>query len=105
MAWNFNTCEREFPLHKMGDESEQKHIILQRILRCPLADGSETGRIAYCFMRACIRKVIWLSMKDIVPSGRGEFKPMEIPSATFEVGSSLRKLGEEVTVVVFNTYT
>jgi hypothetical protein len=36
-------------------------------------------------------------MEDKVPSGRGEFKPMEIPPVTFEVGSSLRKLGEEVT--------
>ncbi len=44
-----------------------------------------------------IRKVRWLSMEDKVPSGRGEFKPMEIPPVTFEVGSSLRKLGEEVT--------
>ena len=76
-------------------------IISLDILQCPLADRSETGRIAYCFMRACIRKVRWLRMKDRVPSGRGEFKPMEIPPATFEVGSSLRKLEEEVT----NTYT
>ena len=54
-------------------------------------------------MRACIRKVIWLSMKDRVPSGRGgEFKPMEIPPATFEVGSPLRKLGEEVTYFTTN---
>ena len=45
-----------------------------------------------------IRKVRWLSMEDKVPSGRGEFKPMEIPPVTFEVGSSLRKLGEEVTM-------
>jgi hypothetical protein len=37
-------------------------------------------------------------MKDRVPSGRREFKPMEIPPATVEVGSSLRKLGEEVTL-------
>ena len=50
-------------------------------------------------MRACICKVIWLSIRDRVPSGRGEFKPMEIPPATFEVGSSLRKLGEKVTVL------
>ena len=48
-----------------------------------------------------IRKVRWLSMEDKVPSGRGEFKPMEIPPVTFEVGSSLRKLGEEVTVSSF----
>ncbi len=48
-------------------------------------------------MRACIRKVRWLSVRDRVPSDRGDFKPMEIPPATFEVGSSLRKLGEEVT--------
>jgi len=37
-------------------------------------------------------------MKDRVPLGRGEFKPMEIPPATFEEGRSLRKLGEEVTL-------
>ena len=75
-----------------------KRLLLSpRILYCPLADSSESGRIAYCFMRACIRKVRWLSMKDRVPSGRREFKPMEIPTATVEVGSSLRKPGEEVT--------
>ena len=78
-------------------------IISLDILYCPLADRSETGRIAYCFMHTCIRKVIWLSMKDRVPSGRGgEFKPMEIPPTTFEVGSSLRKLGEEVTYFTTN---
>ncbi|MHB1709645.1 MAG: hypothetical protein ACYCT2_09250 [Thermoplasmataceae archaeon] len=32
-------------------------------------------------------------MKDRVPSGRGEFKPMETPPATVEVGRSMRKLG------------
>ncbi len=36
-------------------------------------------------------------MRDRVPSGRGEFKPMEIQPATFEVGSPFRKIGEEVT--------
>ncbi|MHB1469927.1 MAG: hypothetical protein ACYCSA_02365 [Thermoplasmataceae archaeon] len=41
----------------------------------------------------------WLSRKDGIPSGRREFKPMEIPPATFEVGSSLRDLGEEITVI------
>ncbi|MHB8361570.1 MAG: GNAT family N-acetyltransferase [Thermoplasmataceae archaeon] len=82
----------------MGDESGRKHIISPGISMCPLADRSESGRIAYCFMRACIRKVRWLSMKDKVPSGRKEFKPMEISPATFEVGSSLRKLGEGVTL-------
>ena len=51
--------------------------------------------IAPCMPAIC--KVRWLSMEDKVPSGRGEFKPMEIPPVTFEVGSSLRKLGEEVT--------
>ena len=93
----FNTCERELPFRERVDESERNFIISPNILHCSLADKSEKGRIAYCFMRACIRKVRWLSMKDRVPSGRGEFKPMEIPPATFEVGSSLRKLGEEVT--------
>ncbi|MHB1471686.1 MAG: hypothetical protein ACYCSA_01540 [Thermoplasmataceae archaeon] len=29
-------------------------------------------------------------MKERAPSGRRELKPMEIPQATFEVGSSLR---------------
>jgi hypothetical protein len=36
-------------------------------------------------------------MKDRVPSDRKKIKPMEIPPATFEVGSSLQELGEEVT--------
>ena len=49
-------------------------------------------------MLAWIRKVIWLSITDRVPSGRGEFKPMEIPLATFEVKGPLRKLGEEATI-------
>ena len=78
-------------------KTSEKVTISRRILICPLADKNERGRIAYCFMRACIRTVRWLSMKDKVPSGRREFKPIEIPPATFEVGSSLRKLGEEVT--------
>ena len=78
-------------------KASEKVTISRRILICPLADRNERGRIAYCFIRACIRKVRWLSMKDKVPSGRREFKPIEIPPATFEVGSSLRKLGEEVT--------
>jgi hypothetical protein len=37
-------------------------------------------------------------MKYKAPSDRGEFKPIEIPSVTFEVKTSLRKPGEEVTV-------
>ena len=79
-------------------KASEKVTISRRILICPLADRNERGRIAYCFIRACIRKVRWLSMKDKVPSGRREFKPMEIPPVTFEVGSSLRNLGEEVTL-------
>ena len=86
---------------RWGMKASEKLIIFLRILRCLLADRSEIGRIAYCFMRACIRKVIWLSMRHRVFSGRGEFKPMEIPPATFEVESSLRKLGEEVTICSF----
>ena len=39
-------------------------------------------------MLAWIRKVIRLSITDRVPSGEGEFKPMEIPPAIFEDGSS-----------------
>ncbi|MCL5785494.1 MAG: DUF1415 domain-containing protein, partial [Candidatus Thermoplasmatota archaeon] len=54
---------------------------------CPLADRSERGRIAYCSMRACIRKVRWLSMEDRVPSDRGEFTPVETPPAVAEAGS------------------
>ncbi|MHB1708638.1 MAG: hypothetical protein ACYCT2_04090 [Thermoplasmataceae archaeon] len=38
-------------------------------------------------------------MKGRVPSGRCEFKPMEIPPATVEVGRFLRKLGEGVTQI------
>ena len=52
-------------------KASEKFIGSPNILQCPLADRNETGRIAYCFMHTCIRKVIWLSMKDRVPSGRG----------------------------------
>ncbi|AKA48083.1 hypothetical protein IX51_02075 [uncultured archaeon] len=48
-------------------------------------------------MRSCVRKVRWLSMEDIVPSGRGEFKPVEIPLVTVEAGSPFRRIGEQVT--------
>jgi hypothetical protein len=47
-------------------------------------------------MHAGIRKARWLGMKDRVPSGGGEFKSVNILTATLEVGSSMRKLGEEV---------
>ncbi len=50
--------------------------------------------MAYCFMRACIRKVKWLGLKERVPSGRRQFNATEIGSATFEAINSLRKLGE-----------
>ncbi len=48
-------------------------------------------------MRACARKVEWLSMEGKVPSGRGEFRPVEVPLVTAEAGSPFRKMGEEVT--------
>ena len=54
----------------------EKFIVFHRILFYPLADRSETGLIAYCFMRDCVHKVGWVSMKDRVPSGRRKFKPM-----------------------------
>ncbi|MCL4306945.1 MAG: NAD(P)/FAD-dependent oxidoreductase [Candidatus Thermoplasmatota archaeon] len=41
-------------------------------------------------------------MEDKVPSGRGEFKPVEIPPATFEAGSLFRKIGE---VTAFKIHT
>jgi hypothetical protein len=42
-------------------------------------------------------------MKDRVPSGRGgNSSPWRFPPATLEVGSSLRKLGEEVTYFTTN---
>jgi hypothetical protein len=44
-------------------------------------------------------------MRDRVPWGRGKFKSIEIPPATFEVGSSLQKLGEEVTNMYETKYT
>ena len=94
---SFNILEREFLYHKVGDENERKYKMVVRILFNPLEGRSEIGRIAYCFMSACVRKVRWLSMTDRVPSDRGEFKPMEIPPETLEVGSSLRDLGEEIT--------
>ncbi len=53
------------------------------------------SHIAPCM--PAIRKVNWLSMEDKVPSGRGEFKPVEIPPTTFEAGTPFRKIGEEVT--------
>ena len=44
------------------------------------------------------RKVEWLSMEDKVPPDRREFKPVEIPPATFEAGSPRIHSWEEVTV-------
>ena len=73
---------------------------------CPLADISESGRIAYCSLRACIRKVEWLSMEDRVPSGRGECKPVETPPAAFEAGSPRIHSWEEVTSLIsYLTFT
>ncbi len=48
-------------------------------------------------MYARARKVEWLSMKNRVPTDRGEFRPVEVPLVTAEAGSLFRKIGEEVT--------
>ena len=58
----------------IGNENERKHNIAARIVFSLLEDRSEMGWIALCFMRAAIRKVRWLSMKDRVPSRRRELK-------------------------------
>jgi hypothetical protein len=78
-------------------KASKKLKVFSQIPFCPLADRSERDRIAYCFMRSCTPKVRWLSMEERVPSDQGKLKPMDIPSTTFEVGSSLQELGEEVT--------
>ena len=78
------------------DESEPICTV-DRYNPCPLADRMEVGRITYCSMHACVRKVEWLSMEDKVPPDRREFKPVEIPPATFEAGSPRIHSWEEVT--------
>ena len=98
----FDTVSRKSHILQGWGEKERKCYVSLKILLRPLADTNESSRIAYCFMRACIHKVRWLSVKNRVPSGRGEFKPMEIPPATLEVGSSLRKLGEEATIISYH---
>jgi hypothetical protein len=40
-----------------------------------------------------------MSVEGKVPSDRGEFMPVEVPQVTVEAGSSLPKLGEEVTTL------
>jgi hypothetical protein len=40
----------------------------------------------------CICKIRSIGMKETVPSARREFKTMEIPPATFKMGSTLQKL-------------
>ncbi len=91
----FNSLEREVPFQK----GTGANIFVSRADKVSVHWQTEWKRvgshIAPCM--PAIRKVRWLSMEDKVLSGRGEFKPMEIPPVTFEVGSSLRKLGEEVT--------
>ena len=71
----FNICERKVPFRKRYDESQQNFMIFFIILLCPLADRSEKGRIAYCFMRSCLREARWPGMKDQVPSGTGDQSP------------------------------
>ncbi len=53
-------------------------------------------------MRACARKVEWLSMKNRVPAGRGEFRPVEVLLVTAEARSPFRKIEEEVTLDELN---
>ena len=65
---------------------------------CQPADRMEVGRITCNSKHACDRKVEWLSMEGKVPSGRGEFRPVEVPPVTVEAGSPFRKIGDEVTV-------
>ena len=48
-------------------------------------------------MRACVRKVEWISVEGKVPSGLREFMPAEVPLVTVEAGSPFRRIGEEVT--------
>ena len=67
----FNVCEREYP-------------------------SERSGRMSDCILSPCtpvIRKIRWISMRDKVPSGRGESKLVEIPPATVETGNPFRKLG------------
>ncbi len=91
----FSSFERKVPFWK----GMRANIFVSRADKVSVHWQTEWKKvgshIAPCM--PAIRKVRWLSMEDKVPSGRGEFKPMEIPPVTFEVGSSLRKLGEEVT--------
>jgi|ACXK01.1.fsa_nt_gi hypothetical protein len=53
----------------------------------------EEGWITRGSMRACVRKVHWLSMESKVPPGRREFMPVEVPLVTVEAGSPFRKIG------------
>jgi hypothetical protein len=50
-------------------------------------------------MGACIRKTGSISIKEIVPSVEG-IKAHGDSTITFEVGRSLRKLGEKVTIAM-----
>ena len=93
----FNIVSGKSHILQGWDGSEPKFIRRLQIICCSLADISESGRIAYCSMRDCIRKVRRLSMENTVPSGRGEFKPVETPPAAVEAGSPWIYSWEEVT--------
>ena len=67
-------------------------------LQCSPADRMEEGRITRSSMRACVRKVEWLSKEIKVPPDRREFMHVEVPLVTVEAGSLFRKIGEEVTL-------
>ena len=88
----FNKIEREIPFRKGGHENEILMLICG-IAICQPADRMEVGRITCDPMHACVRKVKWLSVEGKLPSGRGEFMPVEVPLVTIEAGSSLRKPG------------
>ena len=81
-----------------GDESE--YFLYRERIKF-LSTGRQNGRRSdRILLHACLQsaKSDGLAWRDKVLSGRIEFKPMEIPPVTFEVGNSLRKLGEEVTM-------
>ena len=92
----FNEIEREIPSEREGMKVKLFLCFLET-LQCSPADRMEEGRITCSSMRACFRKVEWLSMEIKVPPDRREFMPVEVPPVTVEAGSPFRKIGEEVT--------
>ena len=66
---------------------------------CPLVDVIKKGWITYSSMYVRARKVEWLSMKNRVPTGRGEFRPVETQPVAFEAGSPRIHSWEGVTLI------